>query len=84
MKFMKDIEKRLHELNKMEESKYIKERQEIDIHYVGYDIEGLLSVIKELEAVNDILCEYIWEKDMEEIRDRMNIYKGTINLLKSS
>tara|TARA_Y100001951_G_C11159547_1_gene193971 strand:+ start:135 stop:278 length:144 start_codon:yes stop_codon:yes gene_type:complete len=39
--------------------------------YEGYDIEGLLSVIKELEAVNDILWEYIWEKDMEEIRDRM-------------
>ena len=39
--------------------------------YEGYDIEGLLSVIKELEAVNDILWEYIWEKDMEEIRTRM-------------
>ena len=39
--------------------------------YEGYDIEGLISVIKELEAVNDILWEYIWEKDMEEIRDRM-------------
>ena len=39
--------------------------------YEGYDIEGLLSVIKELEAVNVILWEYIWEKDMEEIRDRM-------------
>ena len=39
--------------------------------YEGYDIEGLLSVIKVLEAVNDILWEYIWEKDMEEIRDRM-------------
>ena len=39
--------------------------------YEGYDRERLLSVIKELEAVNDILWEYIWEKDMEEIRDRM-------------
>ena len=57
--FMKDIEKRLHELNKMEESKYIKERQEIDIHYVGYDIEGLKSVIKELEA-QTIYCGNIF------------------------
>ena len=30
--------------------------------YEGYDREGLLSVIKELEAINDILWEYIWEK----------------------
>ena len=39
--------------------------------YEGYDIQGLLSVIKELEAVNDILWEYIWEKDIEEIRFRL-------------
>ena len=39
--------------------------------YEGYDIQGLLSVIKELEAVNDILWEYIWEKDIEEIRSRL-------------
>ena len=39
--------------------------------YEGYDIEGLLSVIKELEEINDILWEYIWEKDMEEIRSRL-------------
>tara|TARA_Y100000593_G_C4202906_1_gene282794 strand:+ start:24 stop:269 length:246 start_codon:yes stop_codon:yes gene_type:complete len=73
--FMKDIEKRLHELNKMEESKYIKERQEIDIHYVGYDIEGLKSVIKELEATNDILWEYISDKDIEEIKNKMEKIK---------
>ena len=39
--------------------------------YEGYDRERLLSVIKKLEAVNDILWEYIWEKDMEEIRIKM-------------
>ena len=39
--------------------------------YEGYDIEGLLSVIKELEEINDILWEYIWEKDIEEIRSRL-------------
>ena len=39
--------------------------------YEGYDIEGLLSVIKELQEINDILWEYIWEKDYEEIRIKM-------------
>ena len=55
----------------MEENKYIEERLLIDSSYEGYDREDLLSVIKELEAVNDILWEYIWEKDMEEIRIKM-------------
>jgi len=39
--------------------------------YEGYDIEGLLSVIKELEEVNDILWEYISDKDMNEIMNKM-------------
>ena len=39
--------------------------------YEGYDIEGLLSVIKELEEVNDILWEYISDKDMNEIINKM-------------
>ena len=39
--------------------------------YEGYDIEGLLSVIKELEAVNDILWEFISGKDIEEIKNKM-------------
>tara|TARA_R100000664_G_C2666376_1_gene80330 strand:- start:293 stop:475 length:183 start_codon:yes stop_codon:yes gene_type:complete len=55
----------------MKENKYIEERLLIDSRYEGYTREDLLSEIKELEAVNDILWEYIWEKDMEEIRDRM-------------
>ena len=55
----------------MEETKYIKERQSIDNNYEGYDIEGLKSVIKELEATNDILWEYIYEKDIEEIKEKM-------------
>ena len=55
----------------MEENKYIEERLLIDSRYEGYTREDLLSEIKELEAINDILWEYIWEKDMEEIRDRM-------------
>ena len=28
--------------------------------------------IKELEAVNDILWEYIWEKDFDEIRKKID------------
>jgi uncharacterized ferredoxin-like protein len=39
--------------------------------YEGYDIEGLLSVIKELEEINDILWEYISDKDIEEIKSKM-------------
>ena len=39
--------------------------------YEGYDIEGLLSVIKELDEVNDILWEYISDKDMNEIMNKM-------------
>ena len=55
----------------MEENKYIEKRLLIDSRYEGYTREDLLSEIKELEAVNDILWEYIWEKDMEEIRIKM-------------
>ena len=39
--------------------------------YEGYDKEGLLSVIKELEEINDILWEYIDDKDLEEMKDKM-------------
>ena len=59
----------------MEENKYIKERQAIDSNYEGYDIEGLKSVIKELEATNDILWEYISDKDIEEIKNKMEKIK---------
>ena len=55
----------------MEENKYIEERLLIDSRYEGYNREDLLSEIKELEEINDILWEYIWEKDMEEIRSRL-------------
>ena len=55
----------------MKENKYIEERLLIDSRYEGYDREDLLSEIKELEAINDILWEYIWEKDYEEIRIKM-------------
>ena len=55
----------------MEENKYIEERLLIDSRYEGYDREDLISEIKELEEINDILWEYIWEKDMEEIRSRL-------------
>jgi hypothetical protein len=55
----------------MEENKYIEERLLIDSRYEGYDREDLLSEIKELEEINDILWEYIWEKDMKEIRSRL-------------
>ena len=36
--------------------------------YIGYGIKELKEIIKECEAVNDILWEYISEKDYEEIR----------------
>ena len=36
--------------------------------FEGYGIPELKEVIKELDAVNDILWEYISEKDYEEIR----------------
>ena len=45
--------------------------------YEGYDIEGLLSVIKELEEINNILWEYIDDNDkitsviLEEIKNKM-------------
>jgi len=39
--------------------------------YEGYDVEGLLSVIKELEEINDILWEYINDKDLVEIKSKM-------------
>ena len=55
----------------MEENKYIEERLLIDSRYEGYDREDLISEIKELEEINDILWEYIWEKDIEEIRYRL-------------
>ena len=55
----------------MEENKYIEERLLIDSRYEGYTREDLLSEIKELEEINDILWEYIWEKDIEEIRYRL-------------
>ena len=55
----------------MEENKYIEERLLIDSRYEGYDREDLISEIKELEEINDILWEYIWEKDIEEIRSRL-------------
>tara|TARA_R100001594_G_scaffold57669_1_gene91578 strand:- start:117 stop:308 length:192 start_codon:yes stop_codon:yes gene_type:complete len=54
-----------------EEIKYIKERQVIDSNYEGYTKEDLLSEIKELEFYNDILWEYISEKDIEEIKTKM-------------
>ena len=55
----------------MEENKYIEERLLIDSRYEGYNREDLISEIKELEEINDILWEYIWEKDIEEIRSRL-------------
>jgi hypothetical protein len=54
-----------------EEIKYIKERQVIDSNYEGYTKEDLLAEIKELECYNDILWEYISEKDIEEIKTKM-------------
>ena len=58
-----------------EENKYIKERQVIDSNYEGYNKEDLLSEIKELEATNDILWEYISNKDIEEIKNKMEKIK---------
>ena len=55
----------------MEENKYIEERLLIDSRYEGYTREDLLSEIKELEEINDILCEYISDKDMNEIMNKM-------------
>ena len=55
----------------MEENKYIEERLLIDSRYEGYDREDLLSEIKELEEINDILWEYISDKDMNEIMNKM-------------
>ena len=55
----------------MEEKKYIEERLLIDSRYEGYDREDLISEIKELEEVNDILWEYISDKDMNEIMNKM-------------
>ena len=52
----------------MEENKYIEERLLIDSRYEGYNREDLLSEIKELDAVNEILWEYISDKDLEEIK----------------
>ena len=36
------------------------------------DVRPYVKRIKELEAVNDILWEYIWEKDYEEIRKKID------------
>tara|TARA_R100000742_G_C4176188_1_gene12806 strand:- start:215 stop:448 length:234 start_codon:yes stop_codon:yes gene_type:complete len=64
-------------LNKMEENDYIKERISIDSNYEGYTREDLLSVITELESINNILWEsvkkstYISDKDIDEIRIKM-------------
>ena len=55
----------------MEENKYIEERLLIDSRYEGYDREDLLSEIKELEEINDILWEYISDKDMNEIMNKI-------------
>ena len=55
----------------MEENKYIEERLLIDSRYEGYTREDLLSEIKELEAINDILWEYISDKDIDEIYNKM-------------
>ena len=55
----------------MEENKYIEERLLIDSRYEGYTREDLLSEIKELEEINDILWEYICDKDMDEIMNKM-------------
>ena len=55
----------------MEENKYIEERLLIDSRYEGYTKEDLLSEIKELEEINDILWEYISDKDMNEIMNKM-------------
>ena len=55
----------------MEENKYIEERLLIDSRYEGYTREDLLSEIKELEEINDILWEYISDKDMDEIMNKM-------------
>ena len=55
----------------MEENKYIEERLLIDSRYEGYTREDLLSEIKELEEINDILWEYISDKDMNEIMNKM-------------
>ena len=40
--------------------------------YIGYGPEELKEIIKECEAVNDILWEYISEKDYEEIRIKID------------
>tara|TARA_R100001082_G_scaffold87902_1_gene54328 strand:+ start:100 stop:291 length:192 start_codon:yes stop_codon:yes gene_type:complete len=55
----------------MEENKYIEERLLIDSRYEGYDRKDLISEIKELEEINDILWEYIYDKDMNEIISKM-------------
>ena len=36
--------------------------------FEGYGIAELKEVIKELDAVNEILWEYISDKDLEEIK----------------
>ena len=41
----------------------------------SHDILKLLKRIKELEVINDILWEYIWERDYEEINNRLENIK---------
>jgi len=55
----------------MEENKYIEERLLIDSRYEGYTKKDLVLENKGLEEINDILWEYIWEKDMEEIMNKI-------------
>jgi hypothetical protein len=55
----------------MKENEYIKEREVIDSNYEGYNKEDLLLEIKELEFYNDILWEYIAEKDVKEVKNKM-------------
>ena len=40
--------------------------------YIGYGPKELKEIIKECEAVNEILWEYIWERDYEEIMKKID------------
>jgi hypothetical protein len=39
--------------------------------YIGYGTEELKEIIKECERVNEILWEYIRDKDIEEIYNKI-------------
>ena len=39
--------------------------------WIGYGPEELKEIIRECEAVNDILWEYIHDKDIEEIYNKI-------------